>query len=66
MGVGRQAVAMVVHPDRIDAEALRHLDFPFQIIADQVSGAVKPSACMACREARSSGLSKPCSPSIWM
>src|SRR5689334_18836736 len=29
-----QAVAMHVDPDRIDAEPLRHLDFPFQIVTD--------------------------------
>src|SRR2546430_1475694 len=29
-----QAVAMHVDPDRIDAEALRRHDFPFQIVAD--------------------------------
>src|SRR5258708_39804963 len=25
---------MGVHPDRVDAEALRHLDLPFQVVAD--------------------------------
>ena len=29
-----QAIAVRIDPDRIDAEALRHLDFPFQIVAD--------------------------------
>src|SRR5215470_9797404 len=30
----RQAVAMDVHPDGVDAKLLRHLDFPFEIVAD--------------------------------
>src|SRR5689334_1479837 len=30
----RQAVAMDVHPDGIDAEPLRRLDFPFEVVAD--------------------------------
>src|ERR1700738_5472539 len=33
-GVGGQAVAMRIHPDRIDAKALRRFDFPFEIVAD--------------------------------
>jgi hypothetical protein len=33
--VGRQADAVAVVPDRIDAEPLRRLDFPFQMVADQ-------------------------------
>src|SRR4051812_41560126 len=32
---------MDVHPDRIDAEALRRLDLPFQIVADH-PGIVRP------------------------
>ena len=33
-GARGQAVAMDVDPDRVDAEALRRHDFPFQIVAD--------------------------------
>src|SRR4249919_2061587 len=33
-GARRQAVAVHVDPDRVDAEPLRCHDFPFQIVAD--------------------------------
>ena len=33
-GFRGQALAVRIHPDRIDTKALRHLDFPFEIVAD--------------------------------
>ncbi len=42
-GIRRQAFAVNVDPDGIDAEALRRFDFPFQIVADH--------PCLRCGDA---------------
>src|SRR5689334_20343310 len=49
-GAFRQSVAMHIHPDRVDTEALGSNDFPFQIVADHpcVRGVdAKRLQCMA-------------------
>ncbi len=49
-GVRRQAVAMHVDPDGVDAEPLRRHDFHSRLSPIiQVSDAVTPSVCMACK-----------------